>query len=178
MTAKTGMTLDSRRGKYSNFLSFRDMPGFASREEAVAALDVVRKLGTKGIEEKAVTAAVNEARQAASEMGAALFLERNISLEVPVIRSAAEVDLEAGFETLRAAKGPEQVRAALDFYESLGTKHAKPDGSPNNTANYGVACGNRRISSLSRESPRGVGRVRGGARVRTRGVKKPTRFAT
>jgi hypothetical protein len=107
----------------------------------VAAIDAIRKLAQKGIEERAQKEAAKEAQQTASEVAASLFEERNISMEVPVVRSAAGVDLEECYTVLAEAEEPEDVRRALEMYERQGTDHRNPDGTPNNTANYGVACG-------------------------------------
>lgn len=136
-----GEQLNDGSGTYENMLTFKNGQGFASREQAVGAIDAIRKLGQKGVEERARTAAAEEAQQRADQTAAELFEPRAVALEVPVVRSAAGVDLEQPYTMLRAAKGPEQVQQALAALEAIGTQQQKPDGSPNNTANYGVACG-------------------------------------
>ena len=141
ITAGNGSSLANRDGTYSNILTFRKLPGFASREEAVGAMDTVRKLAKKGIEQEATKGALAEAGKSASKLAEGLFQERNIALDVPVVRSAAGLDLESGYLLLTEAEGPDGIQAALTRYESLGTQQVKEDGSPNKTANYGVACG-------------------------------------
>jgi hypothetical protein len=42
---------------------------------------------------------------------------------------------------LADASEPADVERALAMHEALGTRQVKAEGSPNNTANYGVACG-------------------------------------
>ena len=139
--AQQGRQLGQSGGTYENMLTFKNGQRFESREQAVAAIDLIRKLGQKGIEQKARAAAADEAKQRANEAAARLFEPRDVSLEVPVVRSAAGLDLQQPYEMLRDAKSPDQVEQALASYEQLGTQHTKADGSPNRTANYGVACG-------------------------------------
>jgi len=57
------------------------------------------------------------------------------------VRSAAGLDLQPYYTMLANANGPEQIQEALRAYEQLGTDQRKDDGTPNRTANYGVACG-------------------------------------
>ncbi len=134
-------SLAERSGVYTNVLTFNQMPGFPSREEAVGALDAIRRLAQKRIDEEERAKAFVQAKKRAGEAASRLFQERNISLEVPVVRSAAGLDLEGVYALVASARSPEQVRTALTEYESIGMEHAKADGTPNQTANYGVACG-------------------------------------
>ncbi|HEX5053862.1 MAG TPA: hypothetical protein VFZ65_18940 [Planctomycetota bacterium] len=133
--------LASDGGKYENMLTFKNGYQFETREQAVAAIDVIRKLGQKGIEENARKAAREDAQQHIDQAATQLFAPREISLEVPVVRSAAGLDLEPAYQMLSKARGPEQVQQALASYEQFGTEQQKADGTPNRTANYGVACG-------------------------------------
>lgn len=148
---REGRALDKQTGRYSNALTFKQMPGFASREEAVGAIDVVRKLGQSGIEDQARAGAWSEAQKSADGLGDSLFRERTISMTVPVVRAAAGLDLEEAYAMLVEAKSPEQVRAALAAYEALGTDQRKEDGTENRTANYGVACGMAACKLLLRD---------------------------
>jgi hypothetical protein len=136
-----GSALAQQGGQYTNMLTFRQMPGFASREQAVGAIDTVRKLAAKRVQEQTMVHAQEDARKTANQAAEGLFRQRDIKLEVPVVRSAAGVDLEGPYQLLAEAKDPEQVRAGLAAYEQCGTEHKKADGTPDVTANYGVHCG-------------------------------------
>ncbi|MCA8952265.1 MAG: hypothetical protein KDE27_22330 [Planctomycetes bacterium] len=138
---RDGAQVAAGQNTYDNALTFKEGQRFESREQAVAAIDAIRKLAQKGIDERARKAAAAEAAKNADTVAAQLFEDRNFALEVPVVRSAAGLDLQPCYEMLVAAQGPEQVQQALSAYEQLGTDHRKEDGTPNVTANYGVACG-------------------------------------
>jgi hypothetical protein len=79
--------------------------------------------------------------KAAGEAATGLFEPRQLALEVPVVRSAAGVDLESCYALLTDPTDTTRLRQALTAYEDAGTDQRKLDGSPNKTANYGVACG-------------------------------------
>ncbi len=136
---RTGLA--SRTGEYSDLFTFTNFQSFETREEAVGAMDTIRKLGAKGVEEKASADALAEATRSANNLAASLFEERHISMEVPVVRTAAGVDLESAYLLLAEAEFPEEVQNALLTYERMGMSHRNEDGTANNTANYGVACG-------------------------------------
>ena len=133
--------LSAQRGNYENMLTFKGGKAFPKREQAIAAIDAIRKLAKKGIETRARKGATNEAIKSANGQAKSLMQARNISLEVPVVRSAAGLDLEQQYKMLSEARNPEQVQEALAAYERVGLAHRKEDGAANNTANYGVACG-------------------------------------
>jgi len=136
-----GAALAQRRETHTSTLTFRELQGFDSREQAVGAIDTIRKLAAKGVEKKGREGALADATRSTNELAASLFQKRNISMDVPVVRSAAGVDLEAAYELVASAENPDQVQQALETYERTGTQHVKADGSPNDTAGYGVACG-------------------------------------
>ena len=135
-----GSMLAQHEGQHSGTMTFSQMQGFATREEAVGAIDLVRKLGAKGVKEKAMKDAREDAAKAANDAAAGLFEPRTVSIQVPVVRSAAGVDMEPTYEVVAAAKDEAQLRAALQAYEQCGTDHTKADGTPNATGNYGVLC--------------------------------------
>ncbi|MCP3920195.1 MAG: hypothetical protein GY711_32110 [bacterium] len=113
----SGSSLGARSGVFSDFLTFKQLQSFPTREKAIGAIETVRKLAKS------------------------LFQERDIAMDVPVVRSAAGLELEEAYELLAAAEEPADVRAALRLYERAGMSHTNDDGSANNTANYGIACG-------------------------------------
>lgn len=139
--SRGGRQLTSQNDIYQNILTFKGQYRFESRSKAVEALDAIRKLGQKGIDEKARNSAMAEATKGVSAIAAGLFKDRSFNLNVPVVRSAAGLDLEQCYTMLAEAKGPDDVKQALAAYEQFGTDQRKPDGTPNRTANYGVACG-------------------------------------
>ncbi|HEU4417911.1 MAG TPA: hypothetical protein VFT55_03175 [Planctomycetota bacterium] len=136
-----GEQVGTRNGTYENMLTFQGGQTFPTREQAVAAIDAVRKLAEKGLTKRAHDEAAKEAMRAAGEAAAGLFEPRQIQLEVPVVRSAAGVDLQACYTLLTDPTDAAKVREGLTAYEDAGTDQRKPDGSPNKTASYGVACG-------------------------------------
>jgi hypothetical protein len=138
---RAGQTLTQGRGAADSVLTFRQMQTFPTQEAAIAAIDTIRRLAQKSIDEQARAGAVTEATKTANELAAALFTDRDVALDVPVVRSAAGVDLEPCYQLLAEGGSTEQVQRALAAYEQHGTQHRKVDGAPNRTANYGVACG-------------------------------------
>jgi hypothetical protein len=136
-----GEQVGTRNGTYENMLTFQGGQTFPTREQAIAAIDAIRKLSEKGLTKRARDEASTEAMRAAGEVATTLFEPRQIALEVPVVKSAAGVDLQTCYTLLKDPTDTTKVRQALETYEQAGTDQHKPDGSPNNTANYGVACG-------------------------------------
>ncbi|HZN37674.1 MAG TPA: hypothetical protein VFD82_02665 [Planctomycetota bacterium] len=136
-----GEQVGTRNGTYENMLTFQGGQTFPTRDQAVAAIDAIRKLGEKGLTKRARDEASTEAMRAAGEAATTLFEPRQVALEIPVVRSAAGVEFESCHALLRDQTDAAKLRQALETYELAGTDHRKPDGSPNKTANYGVACG-------------------------------------
>ncbi len=132
-----GSSLGADEDRHSEHLTFRGVPGFATREEAVGAIEAVRQLAMKGVEEKARINAVGDAAKKADKLAASLFRQREIAMDVPVVRAAAGVDMEEAYTLLSEG----QHAAALERYEASGQQHMTPEGQANGTANYGVACG-------------------------------------
>jgi len=141
MQEADGSELTSSTGRYSNHLTFRQFPGFATRDEAVGVLGTVQRLAGDGIDEQAQSGAAEDAVNYTNQLAASLFEEQSFSLDVPVVRAAAGLDMEEAFTLLAEAKNPAEVREALRAYQRIGMNQFKDDGTPNNTANYGVACG-------------------------------------
>jgi hypothetical protein len=134
-------SVGQRSNTYSNVFTFSSLHGFETREQAVGAMDTIRQLGKDGVNDKARVAALNEAHNNAGAMARGLFEDRDISMDVPVVRSAAGLDLEQAYLLMSTAEGPDDVEEAMAVYEGLGMNHTNEDGTPNDTANYGVACG-------------------------------------
>jgi hypothetical protein len=136
-----GEQVGARDGTYENMLTFQGSKTFPTREQAVAAIDAMRKLAEKGLTKRARDEASTEAMRVTGETATQLFEPRQVSFEVPVVRSAAGVDLQTCYTLLKDPTDMTKVRQALETYEQAGTNQSKPDGTPNKTANYGVACG-------------------------------------
>ncbi|HEX6812097.1 MAG TPA: hypothetical protein VF384_10780 [Planctomycetota bacterium] len=136
-----GEQVGTRSGTYENMLTFQGGQTFPTREQAVAAIDAIRKLAEKGLTKRARDEASTEAMRAAGEAATGLFEPRQLELEVPVVRSAAGVDLESCYTLLKDPTDAAKVRQGLETYERAGIDQRKPDGTPNKTANYGVVCG-------------------------------------
>lgn len=141
MQQADGSTLTTSTGRYSDVLTFRQFPGFETRDEAVGVLGTVQRLAGDGIDEQAESGAAEEAVRYTDQLAASLFEEQSFSLDVPVVRNAAGLDMEAAFTLLSEADDPAEVREALRAYQRIGMNQFKDDGTPNDTANYGVACG-------------------------------------
>ena len=139
--SRDGSTLSAFSNTHSDHLTFDEFPGFETREQAVGVLDSVRKHSTESVETEAYSGAYSDANKKANSSARSLFKVRDISMEVPVVRAAAGLDLESAYTTLAEAEGPDEVQTALSTYQSLGTQQRNEDGTVNNTANYGVACG-------------------------------------
>ena len=74
---------------------------------------------------------------------------RRISVTLPAIRSAGDVDMEAAYGMLSKAKSREQAKRAQAAYAALGTEHKKKDGSEDVVGVYGVLCGSASAKVLS-----------------------------
>ena len=137
----SGSSLGGRSGVFSDYLTFKQLQSFPTREKAIGAIETVRKLAKSAVQERGRAGAVVRAQKDANALAKSLFQERDIAMDVPVVRSAAGLELEEAYELLAAAEKPADVRAALRLYERAGMSHTNDDGSANNTANYGIACG-------------------------------------
>lgn len=146
---KTGQVLLERTLKHEEVLGINGAPKFKTREEAKAAMTSVSALGTAGAERKVREGAPQTVSQELELISKSLFEERKISVTLPAIRSAGEVDMEEAYTLLSTAKSTEEVNAALEAYSSLGTDHEKPDGSTDVVGNYGVLCGAAAAKILS-----------------------------
>lgn len=138
---KTGQVLLERTVKHEEILGIPGAPKFKTREEAKAAMSSITSLGTAGAEKKVLEGAPQTVNKEFDLIAKSLFEEREISVTLPAIRSAGDVDMEAAYTLLAAAKSDEQVKDALDAYEALGTEHEKADGSKDVVGSYGVLCG-------------------------------------
>jgi hypothetical protein len=136
-----GTKLGSVAACFASNLTFRNLASFGSREKALSELDHVGKDAGARIEERGRAGAFAAAKDALEKLAAELFAERRAYVDVPVVRSAAGVDLESAYRLLAGASDADRIRKALAAYEERGMFQLKADGTQNRTGNYGVACG-------------------------------------
>lgn len=138
---KAGQVLVARTIKHEEILGISSAPKFKTREEAKAAMTAMTSLGTASAEKKVQEGAPQTVSREFELIAKGLFEERKVSVTLPAIRSAGDVDMEAAYTMLAQAKSDEQVRDALAAYAELGTEHQKADGSDDVVGSYGVLCG-------------------------------------
>ncbi|MGE3174067.1 MAG: hypothetical protein AB7O97_15680 [Planctomycetota bacterium] len=139
--AHRGEQVATQRDSYQSMLTFKGGQTFPTEKEAIAAIDAIRTLAEKGLQKRAREEATTQAVRTADETAAALFQPRDVAFEVPVVRSAAGVDMQPCYELLADPTDTAKVSQAVGAYEQLGTDHRNQDGTPNETAAYGVLCG-------------------------------------
>jgi hypothetical protein len=141
VTDKTGQVILQRTLKHEEYLGLPGAPKFKTREEAKAAMTSISAMGTAGAEKKVREGAPQTVAKEFQLIAKSLFEERRISVTLPAIRSAGDVDMEAAYKMLAEAKSAEQVNDALAAYADLGLEHEKAEGGKDVVAIYGVLCG-------------------------------------
>ncbi len=134
-------TLVERSFQHEEALGVPGAKSFKTREEAKAAMASLSGFTAPGAQKKAREGAARKAVTTMQLVAKDLFEPRAVSVTLPAIRSAGDVDMEDAYTLLAAAKDESQVASALAAYQGLGTEHTKADGSPDVVANYGVLVG-------------------------------------
>ena len=138
---KDGQLILDRKFRHEEILSMSGAKSFKTREEAKAAMTSISELAKSGAEKKLKQGALRTVNKNLKLIAKDLFEPREVSVTLPAIRSAGDVDMEAAYNLLANAEGDAQVKNALDAYLALGTKHQKADGSDDVVGVYGVLCG-------------------------------------
>lgn len=146
---KGGRVLLTRTVRHEEILGIKGSRKFKTREEAKAAMASITGFTTTAADKKVKAGAPRTASKNLSLISKELFEPRNISVTLPAIRSAGEVNMEAAHSMLTNAKSREQAKRAQAAYTALGTEHKKKDGSKDVVGVYGVLCGSASAKVLS-----------------------------
>jgi hypothetical protein len=122
---------------------------FKTRDEAKAAMAEFMENAMSGADAKVIEDAAQVASKNVDLLAKDLFEPRDISVTLPAIRSAGDVDMEAAYTLLSTAEGDDKGKGALDAYTALGVEHKKADGSTDVVGNYGVLCGSASAKVLA-----------------------------
>ena len=144
-----GRVLLTREARHEEVLGIKGSKKFKTREEAKAAMASITGFTTTAADKKVKAGAPRTARKQLGLISKELFEPRRISVSLPAIRSAGEVNMEVAHDTLSKARSPEQARRAQAAYAALGTQHRKKDGSNDVVGVYGVLCGSASAKVLS-----------------------------
>ncbi len=136
-----GTELAKSSSTFQDVFTFPQFRGYATREQALASFEATQKLARNAIGLLASTGAQTEARAFANEVAASFAETNEFTIEVPVVRTAGGLDMQAAYDLLANATGPEHVTAALGTYRGFAQKRFHEDGSPNLTTSYGATCG-------------------------------------
>ena len=146
---KNGRVLLTRTVRHEEILGIKGSRKFKTREEAKAAMASISGITTNAADKKVKAGAPRTASKNLSLISKELFEPRDISVTLPAIRSAGEVNMEAAHSMLSNAKSREQAKRAQAAYAALGTAHKKKDGSKDVVGVYGVLCGSASAKVLS-----------------------------
>ena len=146
---KNGRVLLTRTVRHEEILGIKGSRKFKTREEAKAAMASISGITTNAADKKVKAGAPRTASKNLSLISKDLFEPRDISVTLPAIRAAGDVDMEAAYGMLSKAKSREQAKRALAAYAALGTEHKKKDGSEDVVGVYGVLCGSASAKVLS-----------------------------
>jgi hypothetical protein len=146
---KGGNLILDRSLRHENIGVMKGSKKFESRKEAKAAMTAITDLAKSGAEQSVKNGAAGKVAKNLSLIAKNLFEPREISVTLPAIRSAGDVDMEAAYNLLANAEGDEQVKNALAAYAALGTEHQKADGSEDLVGVYGVLCGSASAKILA-----------------------------
>ena len=135
-----GVILD-RTVRHENIAVMQGGKKFDSRQEAKAAMTAITEMARSGADQNVKKSAAGKVNKNLALIAKDLFEPRDISVTLPAIRSAGDVDMEAAYNLLANAEGDAQVKNALSAYAELGTEHKKADGSEDLVGVYGVLCG-------------------------------------
>lgn len=138
---KGGNVILDRGLRHENIAVMSGAKKFKSRKEAKAAMTAITDLAKSSADNSVKKSAAGKVNKSLSLIAKDLFEPRDISVTLPAIRSAGDVDMEAAYTLLSEAEGDEQVKNALAAYAALGTEHQKADGSEDLVGVYGVLCG-------------------------------------
>ncbi len=146
---KGGSVILDRSLRHENIGVMKGSKKFKSRKEAKAAMTAITDLAKSGAEQSVKQGAAGKVAKNLSLIAKNLFEPREISVTLPAIRSAGDVDMEAAYNLLANAEGDAQVKNALAAYEALGTEHKKADGTEDLVGIYGVLCGSASAKILA-----------------------------
>ncbi|MHC4504651.1 MAG: hypothetical protein ACYTFI_15210 [Planctomycetota bacterium] len=146
---KGGNVILDRGLRHENIAVMSGAKKFKSRKEAKAAMTAITDLAKSSADNSVKKGAAGKVNKSLSLIAKDLFEPRDISVTLPAIRSAGDVDMEAAYTLLSEAEGDEQVKNALAAYAALGIEHQKADGSEDVVGIYGVLCGSASAKILA-----------------------------
>lgn len=136
-----GVEVSGGSVEYTELISDPDGKVFLTAEAAQSASQLQDRLLSDMVVHQIQGSALSNALEYSERLAQRLFSTQAVSIEVPVIRQAAGVDLEAAFRALNSASTPAELTLAQGLYESaIETLDAQADGA-DGTARYGVLCG-------------------------------------
>jgi hypothetical protein len=138
---KSGQLILERDLTHTEYLSINGAKSSKTYDEAKAAMTVISQFGKSNADAKVRQGAPSTIDKNLTLIAKDLFEPRKVSVTLPAVRSAGEVDMEAAYKLLSKAKKEEQVKAALAAYAALGAEHKKANGTDDTVGNYGVLCG-------------------------------------
>ncbi len=138
---KNGQVILKRRVKHEEIMAISGGQKFKTREEAKQAMTSISQMAKSSADQKVRQGAPKTIKKSLDLIAKNLLEPRDVSVTLPAIRSAGDVDMEAAYAVLSKAEDEEQVKYALDAYLALGTEHKKADGSNDVVGIYGVLCG-------------------------------------
>jgi hypothetical protein len=146
---KSGQIVLERQVRHEEILGVPGAKEFPTREEAKKAMAAFMEMAQSGADAKVQQGAARTAAKNLDLLAKDLFEPREVTVTLPAIRSAGEVDMEMAYTLLSEAENDVQVKKALEAYLALGTEHKKPDGTEDLVAKYGVLCGSASAKILS-----------------------------
>ena len=146
---KGGNVILDRSLRHENIAVMSGAKKFKSRKEAKAAMSAITDLARSSADANVKKGAAGKVNKNLALIAKDLFEPRDISVTLPAIRSAGDVDMEAAYNLLSNAEGDQQVKSALAAYETLGIEHLKADGSEDLVGVYGVLCGSASAKILA-----------------------------
>jgi hypothetical protein len=137
----SGDELVARSFRHEEALGIPGAQSYETRTAAKEAMASISGFTAEGAEREVREGAAKKVATTMTLVAKDLYEPREVSVTLPAIRSAGDVDMEAAYGLLAEAKSPVQVEDALAAYQALGTDHEKTDGTPDVVANYGVLVG-------------------------------------
>jgi hypothetical protein len=138
---KSGQLIIERELKHQEMLTLQGAKQYDTREEATAAMAVITEFAKSSADSKVRQGAPGTVNKNLALIAKDLFEPRKVSVALPAVRSAGNVDMDSAYKLLAKAKSDEQVKAALAVYAALGVENKKADGTDDVVGNYGVLCG-------------------------------------
>ncbi|MFC1654403.1 hypothetical protein ACFL2F_01250 [Myxococcota bacterium] len=138
---KGGNVILDRSLRHENIAVMSGAKKFESRKEAKDAMTAITDLAKSSADANVKKSAAGKVNKNLALIAKDLFEPREISVVLPAIRSAGDVDMEAAYNLLANAEGDAQVKNALSAYAEMGTEHKKADGTEDLVGVYGVLCG-------------------------------------